>query len=182
MLIGKRERNNAEIPGSSLADIAFLLLIFFLLVTHINVDTGIGLVLPPKPKPNQQPPKIKDRNIMDILVNANGQVLINDQETPISQVEQKVKNFINNKGQDPNLSDSPQKAVVSIKTSRKTTYSVYISMIDKVVGAYQELRNAASEAQFGKKYKNLEDDSPAQNKIKKMYPKQISIAKPESSS
>jgi biopolymer transport protein ExbD len=182
MLIGKRERTNAEIPGSSLADIAFLLLIFFLLVTHINVDTGIGLVLPPKPKPNQQPPKIKDRNILDILVNANGQVLINDTETPMSQVEQKVKSFINNKGQDPNLSVSPQKAVVSIKTSRQTTYSVYISMIDKVVGAYKELRNSASEAQFGKKYKELEDGSAAQTKIKDMYPKQISIAKPESSS
>lgn len=181
-LLNKRERETAEVPGSSLADIAFLLLIFFLLVTHINVDTGIGLVLPPKPKPNQQPPKIKDRNILDILVNAQGQVLINDTPTPVSQIKQKVKKFINNKGQNPNLSDSPQDAVVSIKTSRKTTYGIYISMIDKVVGAYKDLRDAASQARYGKNYNQLKDGSAAQTAIQKLYPKQISIAKPESSS
>jgi biopolymer transport protein ExbD len=182
MLLGKREREDAEVPGSSLADIAFLLLIFFLLVTHINVDTGIGLVLPPKPKPNQPPPKIKKRNILDILVNSQGQVLINDTPTPISQVKQKVKSFINNKGQNPNLSDSPKKAVVSIKTSRQTTYAIYISMIDKVVGAYQDLRNAASQTRYGKNYDQLKNGSAAQKAIQKLYPKQISIAKPESSS
>lgn len=181
-LLNKRERESAEIPGSSLADIAFLLLIFFLLVTHINVDTGIGLVLPPKPKPNQQPPKIKERNILNILVNAQGQVMLDNKPTPIPQIKDKVKQFINNKGQDPNLSVSPQKAVVSIKTSRQSTYSIYIKMIDKVVGAYTELRNAASQSRFGENYSELKEGSEAQQKIQDLYPKQISIAKPESSS
>jgi len=179
MLIDKRDRDSAEIPGSSLADIAFLLLIFFLLVTTINVDTGIGLVLPPKPKPNQSPPKIKKRNLMDILVNAQGQVLINNKPTPMNQIKKKVKNFINNKGKNPHLSVSPKKAVVSIKTARQTIYNTYISMFDQVVGAYKELRNAASQARFGKNYDALPDGSAAQKKIQKLYPKQISIAKPE---
>lgn len=181
MLIGKRERDSAEIPGSSLADIAFLLLIFFLLVTHINVDTGIGLVLPPKPKPNQQPPKIKDRNLLNILVDQNGRVSIDGKITPMSQVKEKVKAFVSNNGQDPDLSVSPQKAIVSIKTSRKTSYGVYIDMIDKVVGAYRELRNAAAQARYGKSYLELKEGSAAQQKIQDLYPKQISIAKPESS-
>jgi biopolymer transport protein ExbD len=177
MLINKRERESGEIPGSSLADIAFLLLIFFLLVTHINVDTGIGLVLPPKAPPNQPPPKIQKRNLLNILVNAQGQVLLNDNPTPVSQVEKKVKNFINNNGEDPNLSVSPDKAVISIKTSREAAYDTYIHMFDRVVGAYKDLRNAAAQAQFGKKYSDLKGD--AEQKIKDMYPKQISISSPE---
>jgi biopolymer transport protein ExbD len=180
MLLRKREREEAEIPGSSLADIAFLLLIFFLLVTHINVDTGIGLVLPPKPKKNQPPPKIKKRNLMNILVNANGQVLINDSPTPVSQIKNKVKKFVNNNGKDPNLSESPQDAVISIKGSRKTTYDTYIEMFDQVIGAYRELRDAAAQTRYGKNYEELKNGSEAQQTIQKLYPKAISIAKPES--
>jgi biopolymer transport protein ExbD len=180
MLINKREREGGEVPGSSLADIAFLLLIFFLLVTHINVDTGIGLVLPPKAPPNQPPPKINKRNLLNILVNNEGKVLINDKPTPVNQVEEKVKNFVNNKGKDPTLSDSPQKAVISIKTSRQATYDIYIHMFDRVVGAYKDLRNTAAQAQFGKKYSDLKGS--AQEKIKKMYPKNISISSPEEGS
>jgi biopolymer transport protein ExbD len=179
MLLGKRERQKAEIPGSSLADIAFLLLIFFLLVTHINVDTGIGLVLPPKPKKNQPPPKIKDRNLLKILVNSKGQVLVNDNETPVSDVEKKVRKFVNNKGKDPNLSESPKDAVVSIKTQSNATYNTYIDMFDRVVGAYKQLRDNASQKRYGEKYSKLENGSSQQKKIQNLYPKQISIAKPE---
>ena len=179
MLIKKRQRDSAEIPSSSLADIAFLLLIFFLLVTTIDVDTGIGLVLPPAPQEDQQPPPLQERNILNILVNEEGLVLMDEEPTPVDQVKTKVKEFVDNNGQNPELSDSPDKAVISIKTSRATPYKIYIDMFDEVVGAYRELRNAAAQAEFGVAYAALEDESPAKEQINDMYPRQISIAEPD---
>lgn len=176
-----RQREEPEIGGAGMADIAFLLLIFFLLVTTIDVDTGIGLQLPPAPEEDQEPPPIKERNLLKILVNAQGMVLMGTDEqepTPVSQVKQKVKNFITNRGEDPNLSESPDKAIVSIKTQREAQYRVYIDMLDEVVGAYAELRDQAAQAQFGKSYEQLEDDSEEQEQIQDMYPKKISIAEP----
>lgn len=179
MLIKKRNREGAEIPSASLADIAFLLLVFFLLVTTIDVDTGIGLVLPPPPEEDQPPPPVKERNMLKILVNAQGMVLLDEEPTSILEVKQKVKDFIDNNGQDPDLSESPELAIVSIKTDRQTPYSVYIDMLDEVVGAYEELRNTAAQARFGVRYENLEDDSPEQEEIQDLYPKKISIAEPD---
>jgi len=174
----KREREAAEIPSSSLADIAFLLLIFFLLVTTIDVDTGIGLQLPPAPKKNQKPPPIKERNMLKILVNSQGQVLMDEKPTPVNQVKQKVMDFVTNRGKNPNLSDSPDKAIVSIKTQRQTPYKIYINMLDEVMGAYEQIRDQAAQAKFGKSYKSLDDDSKAKKQIQDLYPKKISIAEP----
>lgn len=174
----KREREDAEVPGSSLADIAFLLLIFFLLVTTINVDTGIGLVLPPAPDPNQEPPPIKERNMFKILVNEQGMILIEEEPASINEVKPKLKEFVLNNGEDPDLSDSPDKAIVSIKTTRATPYSVYIDMLDEVMGGYAEMRNAQALRQFGvSKYGNLSKDRKAV--IKEAIPKKISIAEPD---
>jgi len=178
MFSNKREREDPEMGGAGMADIAFLLLIFFLLVSTIDVDTGIGLQLPPAPEENQEPPKIKERNIMNILVNAQGMVLIDEQPTQVSQVKQKVKTFVTNNGQNPSLSDSPDKAVVSIKTSRQTPYKTYINMLDEVMGAYADMRNQASQSKFGVPYSQLEDESERQEEIQDMYPKKISIAEP----
>lgn len=179
MFKNKRERDDAEVPGSSLADIAFLLLIFFLLVTTIDVDTGIGLVLPPKPEEDVEPPPIKERNLLNILVNANGEVLLDEEPTPISEVKQSVKDFVDNNGESSDLSESPDKAVISIKTDRQTQYSIYIDMLDEVMGAYQELREQASQENLGVSYEDLEDDSEEQDQINDMYPKKISIAEPD---
>lgn len=176
-----KQREEPEIGGAGMADIAFLLLIFFLLVTTIDVDTGIGLQLPPAPEENQEPPPIKERNLLKILVNAQGMVLMGTSEqepTPVPEVKQKVKDFITNQGKDPNLSVSPDKAIVSIKTQREAQYRVYIDMLDEVMGAYAELRNQASQAQFGKNYEELEDESAQEQEIQDMYPKKISIAEP----
>ena len=178
----RQQKVSAEIPSASLADIAFLLLIFFLVVTTIDVDTGIGLVLPPPPQENNPPPKINDRNLLNILVNADGLVSIDDELTPMSQVKRKVKTFILNRGQNPELSDSPEEAVVSIKTARETTYQIYIDMLDRVIGAYKEIRNAASLREYGKPFEALEEGSEAQEAIEDMFPKQISIAEPAESS
>lgn len=172
------EREDPEVGGAGMADIAFLLLIFFLLVTTIDIDTGIGLQLPPAPQENQDPPPIKERNLLNILVNAQGMVLIDEEETPVAQVKQKVKDFVTNRGEDPNLSDSPDKAIVSIQTDQATPYNVYIDMLDEVMGAYNELRNQAAQARFGKTYEQLGDNSAEQKEVKDLYPKKISIAEP----
>ncbi len=178
MLNKKRGRENADIDGSSLADIAFLLLIFFLVVTTIDVDTGIGLVLPPIPD-DIEPPPVRERNLMNILVNAQGMVLINEQPSAIASVREEVRRFVNNNGVDPNLSESPDDAIVSIKTDRRTPYNVYIDMLDEVMGAYEELRHQASMEQFGVPFSSLEQGSERRVQIQEMYPKQISIAEPD---
>lgn len=178
MLNKKRGRESAEIDGSSLADIAFLLLIFFLVVTTIDVDTGIGLILPPIPD-DIEPPPVRERNLMNILVNAQGMVLINEQPAAIANVRDLVKQFIDNNGVDPDLSESPDDAIVSIKTDRRTPYNVYIDMLDEVMGAYEELRHQASMDRFGVPFSSLERGSERRVEIQEMYPKKISIAEPD---
>lgn len=179
MLKKKRGREDADIPMSSLADIAFLLLIFFLVVTTIDVDTGIGLILPPIPDENVQPPPVKERNLLNILVNAQGMVLIDEEPASVNNVKEIIKEFVDNNGEDPDLSVSPNDAIVSIKTQRQTPYNVYIDMLDEVMGAYAELRNSASMERFGVPYSSLEDNSVEQEEIQEMYPKKISIAEPD---
>ncbi len=178
MLNKKRNRESGEIDGSSLADIAFLLLIFFLVVTTIDVDTGIGLVLPPIPD-DIEPPPVRERNLMNILVNAQGMVLIDEEPASINTVRERVKRFVDNQGVDPDLSESPDDAIVSIKTDRRTPYNVYIDMLDEVMGAYAELRHQASMDRFGVPYSSLEQNSVEQTEIRDMYPKKISIAEPD---
>lgn len=178
MIDTKRNREEPEVGGAGMADIAFLLLIFFLLVTTIDVDTGIGLQLPPAPEENQEPPPIKERNLLNILVNSQGMVLIDEEPTPVNQVKQKVTEFVTNEGENPELSDSPDKAIVSIKTDRETPYNVYIDMLDEVMGAYADIRNQAAQEQFGTNYSELDDNSEEREKIQDMYPKKISIAEP----
>jgi len=180
MFLNKRQREDAEIPGSSLADIAFLLLIFFLVTTTIDIDTGIGLVLPPAPDPNQEPPPVKERNMLKILVNAQGMILLEEEPVSIDQVKQKVKEFVVNNGRDPNLSDNPDKAIVSIKTDRQTPYRVYINMLDEVMGAYRELRNERALAETGTPYEQLGEEN--QKAINEALPKKISIAEPDKGS
>ncbi len=178
MLNKKRNRESGEIDGSSLADIAFLLLIFFLVVTTIDVDTGIGLVLPPIPD-DIEPPPVRERNLMNILVNAQGMVLIDEEPAAIATVRERVKAFVNNFGADPNLSDSPDDAIVSIKTDRRTPYNIYIDMLDEVMGAYAELRHQASMDRFGVPFTSLERQSERRQEIQEMFPKKISIAEPD---
>lgn len=178
MLKKKRDKESGEIDGSSLADIAFLLLIFFLVVTTIDVDTGIGLVLPPIPD-DVEPPPVRERNLMNILVNAQGMVLIDEEPASINNVRERVKTFVDNNGADPNLSESPDDAIVSIKTDRRTPYNVYIDMLDEVMGAYAELRNQASMDRFGVPFSSLEQDSENREVIQELYPKKISIAEPD---
>jgi biopolymer transport protein ExbD len=180
MMLKKKKREGAEINGSSMADIAFLLLIFFLVTTTINVDTGIGMVLPPPLDPEQEPPPIRERNLMKILVNAQGLVLMDEELVPITEVRTKLIEFIDNPENNEELAVSPDAAIVSLKTQRETPYSIYIDMLDEVMGAYKDLRDAASRSNYGVPYDALADDSPQQNQIQDMYPKKISIAESDS--
>lgn len=179
MLINKPRREGGNFSGSSMADIAFLLLIFFLVTTTINVDTGIGLVLPPPLDETATPPPIKQRNLLNILVNSQGMILMDEKPAAITEVKQIVKEFIKNPEHDSELAESPQKAIVSVKTQRETPYRIYIDMLDELMGAYKELRDEASRANYGVNYNSLKKDSPQQEQIKELYPKKISIAEPD---
>lgn len=140
-LLDKRrdEREEASIPTAGMADIAFLLLIFFLVTTTINVDTGIGMTLPPKLEPNQEPPPVKERNLMNVMVNAEGDVLIDDEEASVQEIRERVRRHVTNFGEEPDLSESPSDAVISIKTDAQTPYNTYISVLDEVWMAYREI-------------------------------------------
>ena len=178
-MLKKRERETAEINGSSMADIAFLLLIFFLVTTTINVDTGIGMVLPPPLDPEVEPPPIRERNLMNILVNAQGLILMDEQPVSIAEVKDKLIEFIDNPTNNEELSMSPEAAIVSLKTQRETPYNIYIDMLDEVMSAYKDLRDAASRSNYGVEFAQLKENSPQQEQIKDMYPKKISIAEPD---
>jgi len=182
MFSKKRGREGAEIPSSSLADIAFLLLVFFLVVTTIDVDTGIGLVLPPPPDESEPPPPIRERNLLKVLVNAQGMILINERPAAVTEVRERVANFVDNanRANDENLAVSPQTAIVSIKTDRQTPYSIYITMLDEVRGAYKELRDAESMRRFGVNYDRYRATvSSADDEIRRAYPMNVSIAEPD---
>ena len=178
MLLKKRERESAEINGSSMADIAFLLLIFFLVTTTINVDTGIGLVLPP-PLEEEDPPPIRQRNLMNILVNSEGRILMDDEPYQLSDVKNHLIEFIKNPQNEPDLAENPELAIVSIKTQRATPYRIYVDMLDEVMGAYKEIRDEASRANYGVPFGALKANSAQQDQIKDMFPKKISIAEPD---
>ncbi len=179
MLKKKKRRDADEVPGAGMADIAFLLLVFFLVVTTIDVDTGIGMQLPPPPD-DEEPPPIRERNIMNILVNAQGQILLNEEPVGLAQVQDRVIEFVNNHGEDPDLSESPRQAVVSIMTDRQTRYDDYIDMLDEVMGAYRELRDAMAREMGEDSYEAYSDRVPHdENIIREEIPQNISLAEPD---
>lgn len=118
MVVEKKKERSSEIPTSSLADIAFLLLVFFLVTTTIDVDKGIGLVLPPKGEAKE----VSKKNITNLLINEEGSVMIDEQITDIRN----IKNIIRDKiAQNPNI-------IVSVKTDQKTKYQYYIQVLDQL--------------------------------------------------
>ncbi|HDH58500.1 MAG TPA: biopolymer transporter ExbD [Bacteroidetes bacterium] len=126
MLIGKKKKPAAEIPSSSLADIAFLLLIFFLVTTTIDMDKGINLTLPEK---GGEQVKIKKGNIANLLINAAGQVLLDNEPISVEQIREVLRQKIGEKGYD---NQGKPILIVSIKTARETDYDTYIQVLDQV--------------------------------------------------
>jgi biopolymer transport protein ExbD len=134
-------RATPEIPNASMADIAFLLLTFFLVTTTIANDKGLSLFLPPPPE--AQPPedvKIKEHNMFKIAVNSTDAVAVEGEYmNDISGLKEDIKKFILNNGRDPHSSDSPIKAVVSFKTDRGTTHKRFVEILDIIQSAYNDI-------------------------------------------
>jgi biopolymer transport protein ExbD len=170
--IKKRGQRSAEIPTASQADLAFLLLLFFLVSTVIDVDTGIGLTLPEYVEDVETVEVSKDR-MASVLVNETGDVLLDGQPISLFQIKNTIKPRIQSKIDQP----KNKKLIVSIKTDRKTVYNAYIQALDQVKLAFFEVRDEYSNARFGKKYIDL--DEVQQNEMKDAVPIIISIAEPE---
>ena len=186
-------RKTPEINSSSMADIAFLLLIFFLVTTTMDVDTGIARQLPPIPesKDIKTQVDINRRNLFPVLINAQDRLLVNGRPMDVEQLKDKAKEFIKS---NPNRSDLPEleetvvkginrpvlvsKGIISLQNDRGTTYKRYIEVQDKLVAAYNELRDEAAFQYFGKMTFD-ELNEAQQESIKTIYPQRISEAEPK---
>jgi biopolymer transport protein ExbD len=171
-MIKKRKIAEANIPTSSMADIAFLLLLFFLVATVIDVDTGIGLTLPEYVEEPENVIVDKDR-MAAVLINENNDVLVDGEPTSVFQIKNNLKKRIIEKIELP----SNKKLIVSVKTDRKTQYNTYIQALDQIKLAYFEVRDEYSEPQFGRKYNDLIPEE--QDEVRAKIPIIISLAEPE---
>lgn len=177
MLIKKKNRQGGEFSTASMADITFLLLLFFLVSTNIDVDTGIGLALPQYVPPEEQnfTPLSKDR-LAAISVNSNGDVLLNKKIIAIPQIKENLTARIKSKINLP----KKKKLVVSIKTDRETNYDLYIRTLDQVKGAFFEVRDEYALSHWGKKTHSADKLTKEQmQELKDKIPIIISIAEPE---
>ena len=170
--IKRRSLRSAEIPTASQADLAFLLLLFFLVSTVIDVDTGIGMTLPEFVE-NQEIVEVSKDRMASVLVNETGDVLLDGQPISLFQITATLKPRIQSKVDLP----KNKKLIVSIKTARKTVYNAYIQALDQVKLAFFEVRDEYSNSKYGRKFNDLEVDQ--QNEVKDVVPIIISIAEPE---
>ena len=170
-MLRKKRSLGASIPSSSMADIAFLLLIFFLVATVIDVDTGIGMTLP-EISDLDPPPVSKDR-MAAVLINENNDVLLDGKPISLFQIKITLKPRIVSKIELP----KNKKLIVSLKTDRKTVYSAYISALDQIKMAFFEVRDEYSNSRFGMKYNDLSEEG--QKEVKDAIPIIISLAEPE---
>ncbi|PCH97057.1 MAG: biopolymer transporter ExbD [Bacteroidetes bacterium] len=186
-----RSKRTAEpINAGSMADIAFLLLIFFLVTTTMDVDSGLLRKLPPPLDPEApKPPPIKERNVFTVLVNRNDQLLVEGEIGSLSTLRVKAKEFVTNPYNKANLSAKKDpamidmigtyevsKGVVSLQNDRGTSYDMYIRVQNELVAAYREIRDDLAMQTFGKKYKLLNKDQA--KAVRRAIPMMISEAEP----
>lgn len=200
-------RSTPEINAGSMADIAFLLLIFFLVATTMEVDGGIARKLPQKTPPIEEEDrvKLKERNVLQIAINRNDRILVEgSQLVKIEDIKDIAMEFVDNGGgvgnkdvgrcdyckgnKDPKSSDHPNKAVISLKSDRGTSYGAFIAVHDALGQAYTELRNRVALERYGKSFNALvkQKKSDKSNKkldekiktIKELYPEIISEVEP----
>lgn len=182
MLRRKKPRaESEEINAGSMADIAFLLLIFFLVATTLESDKGLMMKLPPEVR-DQTP--LNERNVFNIKINAVNALMIEGEIRPdLMGLEDELKTFILNNDKDPTSSESPEKAIVSVKTSRGTDYENFIAVLDVIKGAYYQIYGARV-GLSSQEYRSLKLDIPDQKAIydqgKEGIPMNISIAEPDS--
>jgi len=174
------KRAAPEVNAGSMADIAFLLLIFFLVTTTMEKDSGINRKLPPIQEDDQEDVIIKQKNIFTVLINGKDQMLVEDELMQIKDLRAAAIEFLDNGGdgscnyckgsKNPRSSDNPDKAIISLKNERETSYATYISVQNELVGAYNDLRNKRAQEQFGTSFiemqKNYKDVKWIGNKTK----------------
>jgi len=172
-----RDRMKNEINAGSMADIAFLLLIFFLVTTTIVEDKGITVKLPPWSEEEPDIQKLKERNVYSVLVNAQNELLVRGEPMRVSELRNNAKDFIANPNNRPDYSEKPTMAIISLKNDRGTEYNTYLSVYNELKGAYNELWDDLSRRKYGVPYS---DDLPlAQRKaIKDEIPMVLSEAEP----
>jgi len=201
-------RENPEINAGSMADIAFLLLIFFLVTTTMNVDSGISKKLSEKPPADYVPPVIKKKNIFEVNINRNNELLVEGERMDIKDLKEAAIAFIDNGGgvgkvengvasgacdycngeRSESSSDHPNKAIISVQSDRLTEYGTYLTVQNELLSAYSVLRNKLSLAKYQVPFSELEeaykDDMTNEGLkkrvdfIKKSYPQIISDAEP----
>lgn len=202
-------RATPEVNAGSMADIAFLLLIFFLVTTTIEKDKGIARQLPPIEPPTEQPPLIKQKNLFIVNVNKDDQLLVEDELMQLKDLRQAAIEFLDNGGapagspeycsyckgkRSPSSSDNPDKAVISVQNDRLTSYKMYIAVQNELVAAYNYLRNRESKRLYGENfvftevsnaineggYKGNEEDAKRKlEKIQELFPLKLSEAEPK---
>ncbi len=170
-------RDIPEINAGSMADIAFLLLIFFLVTTTLNVDSGVSKKLSQKPPPDFVPPKIKQKNIFEVNINRNNELLVEGERMELKDLQEAAIKFIDNGGgvgkpnedgtpgnpcdycqgeRSETSSDHPNKAVISVQSDRGTEYGTYVAVQDELLKAYTVLRNRLAKERYGMLYTELE--------------------------
>jgi biopolymer transport protein ExbD len=201
-------RETPEVNGGSLADIAFLLLIFFLVTTTMDIDTGITRLLPPEPEPGQETDiQVNKRNVLVVLLNRSDRLMVGGEEMDRLQLKDKVIEFFTNPLNDPNLpvmeetevefpvGSSPllppdgiwrgkvSKGVISLQNDRSTTYGKYLQVQNELVAAVNQLRNDFCKLYFDKEYDDLNTGNPVEEQIqagiRDIYKMNISESEPK---
>ena len=188
--MAKQKKKVPDLNAGSMADISFLLLIFFLVTTTMDTDSGITRRLPPPVENPEQDVKVKERNIMNVMINKYDKMLVNGKPGDITTLKEMTKQFIT---PNPNDEKAPEtevkeiellgnvlmsKGVVSLKNDRGTSYLMYISVQNELARAFNEMKDEMSMKYFGQHYADLTDQGKI-DAINKAVPVRISEAEPE---
>ena len=185
------KRKTPGLNTQSTADIAFLLLCYFLMTSTMDQQSGLQRRLPPMPDKNQkvEDQKVNRRNIIMVKINSNDRLFAGNEALDISQLKDKAKEFLSNPNNDPSLPEKEDKeiaglgtypvskGVISLQNDRGTSYQAYIAVQNELVKAVNELRDELSKAKFGRPFIALTEDQ--QDAIKKAVPQNISEAEPK---
>ena len=188
--MARKKKKVPEINASSMADISFLLLIFFLVTTTMDTDSGIFRRLPPPVENPDMDVKVKERNILNVMINKYDKLMVNGRPCDISELKDKTRDFITPK---PNDEKAPEveikeiemignfmtnKGVVSLKNDRGTSYQMYIAVQNELAKAFNELREEVAMTYFKQHYADMTDKDKV-DAVNKAVPVRISEAEPE---
>lgn len=184
------KRPTGEFSAATMADIAFLLLIFFLVATTMDIDTGLSRQMPPyNPDQEESKDQIKERNVYVVLINSSDQILVEGIPMDVHKLRKNAKEFIVNPTNKDNLPEKRpteidyfgevmvSKGIISLQNDRGTSYGMYIKVQNELIAAYNEVRGEVAMQKFGRHFNDLPKEK--QDAIKKYYPQIISEAEPK---